>query len=169
MQAEVDRSSNTSPIIRAAAAHDIGSAAQLLVRLKRLNGEFDPMFAVREDSLDRAKKYLEEAIAGQTSVVLVAEEKGKIVGLVKADLKDRIFYEPKIAGAIVDFYIYPEYRRRKLGQKLIQTTVDKLKQKGAQIVTAEFPAQNIIATNFYEKNGFRRLFCIYAAKSPEEA
>lgn len=169
MRAEVDQSSITSPMIRAAAAHDIGNAAQLIVRLKRLNGEFDPMFAVREDSLDRAKKYLEEAIAAETNVVLVAEEKGKIVGLVKADLRDRTFYEPKIAGAIVDFYIYPEYRRRKLGQRLIQTTINKLKQKGAQIVTAEFPAQNVIATNFYEKNGFRRLLCVYAAKSPEEA
>ena len=156
------------PLIRPAKSHDIESAAQLLVRLKRLNGEFDPMFAVRDDCLDRAKKYLEEAIADQSSVVLVAEEKGKIVGLVRADLRDRIFYEPKIAGTIVDFYIYPEHRRRKLGQKLIQTTITKLKQKGAQIVTAEFPTQNVIATNFYEKNGFRRLLCIYAARSSEE-
>jgi|SRR3989337_1946570 len=166
MRAEVSKLS--IPVIRPAQGRDIDSAAQLVVRLKRLNSEFDPMFTVRDDCLETAKQYLQEAIADQSGVVLVAEVKGKIVGLVKADLKDRRFYEPKTAGAIVDFYILPEHRRRKLGENLIQTTIEKLKQKGAQIVTAEFPSQNVIATNFYEKNGFRRLVCIYAAKSSEE-
>lgn len=146
---------------------DVEAAAELVVRLKRLNGEFDPMFKVRDDFQQTARKYLQEAIVSQSNVVLVADMQGKIVALVKADLRDRKFYEPKTEGAIIEFYLLPEYRRQKLGETLLRHTVDKLKEKGAKIVTAEFPSQNMIAASFYEKKRFRRLVCVYAAEPSE--
>jgi ribosomal protein S18 acetylase RimI-like enzyme len=161
-EAEVKTLSN--PVIRAARPQDVDAAAGLVVRLKGLNGEFDPMFTVSEGSLETAKKYLHEAITSQNHVVLVADLKGKIVGVTKADLNDRKFYEPRKQGSIIEFYILPEFRRKKLGDELLQQTIHKLKQKGAQVVTAEFPSHNLIATSFYEKRGFRKLICVYASE-----
>lgn len=150
-----------SPVIREAQPKDIEQAADLVVRLKRLNEEFDSMLKVHSDAIDHARKYLQEAIQSQHSVVLVADAKGKIVGLVKGDLKDRLFYEPAIEGSIIEFYVLPEYRRRKLGDELINEAMVRLRKKGAQIITAEFPTQNMIAVNFYNKLGFRPMFGIY--------
>jgi ribosomal protein S18 acetylase RimI-like enzyme len=97
------------------------------------------------------------------SVVLVAVQgKDKVVGMVKADLADRIFYEPRREGAIVEFYILPEFRRGSLGKDLLYAMVDALKKKGAVLITGEFPSQNEIAKRFYSKLGFRSLTNVYA-------
>lgn len=153
------------PKIREATIADVEQSAELLIRLKRLNSEFDPMFKVAESAQGEAKKYLKEAIESEKSIVLVAVEGQKIVGVIKADFEDRKFYEPKTKGAIVDFYVLPEFRRKKLGDELIRKMVRKLKEKGAEIVTAEFPSQNRIAVNFYEKLRFRPLVSIYGKRT----
>lgn len=158
------------PTIRPARAEDIDGAAELLVRLKRLNSEFDPLFTVPQDSLERAKKYLEESLRGESrGVVLVADVGGKVVGLLKADLRERRFYDPRLEGALIEFYILPEYRRGGLGEKMIREAVKRLREMGAQIVTAEFPTNNLIAVNFYKKLGFRPLMGVYATEKSEKA
>jgi ribosomal protein S18 acetylase RimI-like enzyme len=149
------------PVVREAKPQDVDQAADLVVRLKKLNEEFDSMLKVRADALERAKKYLDEAIQGDGSVVMVADVGGKVIGLVKADLKDRFFYDPRTEGVIIEFYVLPEYRRRKLGQDLINETIKQLRKRGAEMISAEFPMQNMIAVNFYNKLGFRPMIGIY--------
>jgi ribosomal protein S18 acetylase RimI-like enzyme len=151
--------------IRPARPDDTETGADLVVRLKRLNAEFDPMLKVAEAALDEARAYLREAIASDRHLVLVSERRGKIVGILKADLRDRRFYEPRTEGVIVDFYVLPEFRRHKLGEDLVEHATRHLRQKGAQIIAAEFPTQNQIAVRFYEKQGFRPLENIFARRS----
>lgn len=151
--------------IRSARAEDVEAGAELVVRLKRLNGEFDPMFKVADNALDEAKAYLREAIGNERYVVLVSERRGKVVGLLKADLRERRFYEPRTEGVIVDFYVLPEFRRHKLGEDLVEHATRQLRQRGAQIIAAEFPTQNQIAVRFYEKQGFRPLESMFATRS----
>ena len=81
---------------------------------------------------------------------------------VEAVLRDRIFYEPRREGAIVEFYILPEFRRGRLGRDLFNGAVERLEKRGAVLITAEFPSQNEIAKKFYTKLGFRSLTNVYA-------
>ena len=122
------------------------AAADLIVRLKRLNGEFDPLFKTPPSLEADALKILRQAMDNKDYVVLVAVQgKDKVVGIVNADLeerKDRVYYEPKKKGSIVEFYILPEFRRGSLGKDLFYAMVDALKKKGAVLITAEFPSQN---------------------------
>lgn len=148
-------------VIRKADRADSGKILELILRLKRLNEEFDSLLQVRDDAAEKGKTYVESSLTSEKSLVLVAEDKGKIVGVMKADIRERTFYEPKTEGAIVDLYVLPEYRRSGLGAKLIEETIKKLKGK-ADIVTAEFPSQNMIAADFYRKLGFRAIISIHA-------
>lgn len=148
-------------VIRKADRADPGKILELILRLKRLNEEFDSLLQVRDDAAEKGKTYVESSLTSEKSLVLVAEDKGKIVGVMKADIRERTFYEPKTEGAIVDLYVLPEYRRSGLGAKLIEETINKLKGK-ADIVTAEFPSQNMIAADFYRKLGFRAIISIHA-------
>ena len=150
--------------IRPATPADVEAASELVVRLKKLNGEFDPLFAIVDNAGEQSERYLAEAIKDDGSLVLVCEEKGKIVGVLKADLRDRTFYRPRKEGAIVEFYILPEFRRKRLGEELIENAVRALKKRGAEIITAEFPSQNQIAVTFYSKRGFRPLVGVYATE-----
>lgn len=151
-----------NPAIRALKKEEITKASELAARLKRLNGEFDPLLKTSESLEKEAKYAITRAMEEENSIILVAVDQTKVVGLVKGILTDRVFYEPRKEGAIVEFYILPEFRRHTLGKELISEAILRLRKKGAQLITAEFPSQNEIAKDFYEKLGFRSLMSVYA-------
>ncbi len=153
---------SSGPEIREIKPDEAEHAAALIARLKRLNGEFDPLLKTSDRVEDYALKTIKSAMSNKDSVVLVATTGNKIVGVVKADLIDRVFYEPRREGSIVEFYILPEYRRGSLGKDLLDAITSELKKRGAVLITAEFPSQNEIAKKFYTKLGFRSLTNVYA-------
>ena len=152
--------------VRPATEVDIPTLAPLLVRLKRLNEEFDPMLKTRTDVETRAVEVLRADLRNPNAIVLAAEgvglEKDKIVGVVRAAVRERPFYTPEVEGVILDIYLLPLYRRRGVGEFLLEQVTDALKTKGVGIVTAEFPTQNEIAVRFYAKRGFRPVTALHA-------
>jgi ribosomal protein S18 acetylase RimI-like enzyme len=156
-------------VIREARGEDIEQAAELIVRMKRLNGEFDPLFKVVDDAQQRAVKYLNASIGGADTFVLVAGSGKKVFGVLRAEIKNRLFYIPSKEGNITDFYILPEVRRKDVGREIILRASQKLKGMGAEMIVAEFPAQNAIAVKFYSKRGFRALVDIFAKEEKGES
>jgi ribosomal protein S18 acetylase RimI-like enzyme len=138
----------------------------LLLRLKRLNEEFDPLLKVREDAEEQARRILTADVGNPKAVVLAADgvvgDREKVVGFVRAVVRERPFYAPEQEGVILDIYLLPLYRRRGVGEYFLRETVTALKARGAGIVTAEFPAQNEIASRFYTKRGFRPITAVQA-------
>jgi len=153
-------------LLRPASAADVPGLAPLLVRLKRLNEGFDPLLRVRADVEARAVEVLKRDIASPEAMVLAAEgtgaDAGKLVGIVRAWLRERPFYTPEREGVIVDIYLLPLYRRRGVGEHLLEETARRLKAMGAGIVTADFPVRNEIAARFYAKRGFRAITALHA-------
>jgi len=141
--------------IREAKEGDLEQAADLIVRVKKLNGEFDPLFKVVDDARERARKYLGDSIKTHGHLVLVATKGTKVLGVLRSILQSRLFYLPSKEGLITDFYILPEWRRRNLGDEMLQEASKKLKHMGAEMIIAEFPARNEIGSKFYTKRGFR--------------
>jgi ribosomal protein S18 acetylase RimI-like enzyme len=154
--------------IREAGSEDVEQAAELIVRMKRLNGEFDPLFKVVDDAQQRAVEYLSASMGGGDRFVLVAARGKKVFGVLRAEVKDRLFYIPSKEGDITDFYILPEVRRKDVGREIVDRASQKLKAMGAEIIVAEFPAQNAIAVRFYSKRGFRAVVDIFAKEEKEE-
>ncbi|MGA9839457.1 MAG: GNAT family N-acetyltransferase [Thermoplasmata archaeon] len=157
----------TIPIhLRPARPGDVPALVPLLLRLKRLNEEFDPLLKVRDDAERQANEVLRAQLADPKAVILAAEgvgpDKDKVVGFVRAVVRERPFYTPEWEGVIVDIYLLPLYRRHGVGEYLLRETSAALKAKGAGVVTAEFPAQNEIANRFYAKRGFRPIQSLHA-------
>lgn len=150
--------------IREAKDADVDQAAELIVRMKRLNGEFDPLFKVVEDAKQRAIGYLGDSMKAKDSLVLVAARGDRVLGVLRAEIKDRVFYTPSKEGSITDFYILPEVRRMDVGRDIVSRASQRLKAMGAEMIVAEFPAQNAIAVRFYSKRGFRALVDVYAVE-----
>ena len=151
--------------IRRARKEDQAAVADLIVRTKRLNNEFDPLFAVVSDAKARAEKHVLSSIDAPDKLLLVSAEGKKVVGVLRAEMRERQFYEPHQEGFITDFYILPEYRRKALGHEILLQASAELKKMGAEIIVADVPAQNEIANRFYIKRGFRSL-TILVGKSP---
>jgi ribosomal protein S18 acetylase RimI-like enzyme len=157
----------TIPIhLRPARAKDVPALVPLLLRLKRLNEEFDPLLKVRDDAEAQARTILTAQLDDPKSVVLAAEgvgpDKDKVVGFVRAVVRERPFYSPEFEGVITDIYLLPLYRRHGVGEYLLKEISSALKAKGAGVVVAEFPAQNEIAIRFYAKRGFRPIQLLHA-------
>jgi ribosomal protein S18 acetylase RimI-like enzyme len=157
----------TAPVhLRRATPADIPALAPLLVRLKRLNEEFDPLLKVRDDVDERAREVLTHDLANPNAIVLAAEglgpDRAKVVGVVRAQVRERPFYAPTMEGVILDIYLLPLHRRHGVGEYLLTETTRLLKEHGAGIVTAEFPTQNEIAARFYAKRGFRPISALHA-------
>lgn len=148
--------------IRAATKEDVDAVADLIARTKRLNSEFDPLFGVAQHAQEKARGYLQESLKRPNTVLLVAVRGIKVVGGIRAELRERPFYEPSKVGHITDFYILPEFRRSALGKQVIEKMSIELRKLGAQMITCEVPTRNEIAVRFYEKNGFRSLLQTFA-------
>jgi ribosomal protein S18 acetylase RimI-like enzyme len=152
--------------LRPALPADVPALATLLVRLKRLNEEFDPLLKVRHDVDERAREVLTADLSNPDALVLAAEGTGadreKVVGVVRAHLRQRMFYAPEREGVILDIYLLPLYRRRGVGEYMLKETWELLKARGAGVITAEFPNQNEIAARFYAKRGFRPITALHA-------
>jgi ribosomal protein S18 acetylase RimI-like enzyme len=165
--AERGRRDAGAPVrLRPASEADIPVLVPLLVRLKRLNEEFDPLLKVRSDVDERSADVLRADLANPNSVVLAAQgtdrDRDKVVGVVRATVRERPFYMPEREGVILDIYLLPLYRRRGVGEYLLEETTALLRGRGAGIVTAEFPTQNEIASRFYAKRGFRPITALHA-------
>lgn len=147
--------------IRHARKEELAAAADLIVRTKRLNNEFDPLFAVVPDAKSRAEKYVQNTLGSSGRLLLVAAEGTKVVGVLRAEIRERVFYEPHMEGFITDFYILPEYRRKALGNQMLEQASAELTKMGAEFLVADVPAQNEIANRFYIKRGFRALTSLF--------
>ncbi|MEM2056403.1 MAG: GNAT family N-acetyltransferase [Thermoplasmatales archaeon] len=150
--------------IRDLREEDLNDVANLVVRLKRFNSEHDPLFSVTADLERKVLEYLSSAIRLDTRDVLVAEADGKIVGLIMGEIVERHFYEPLKELMVTEIYILPEFRKKGLGKKLMDSLIQKEKSKGCGIVTVEFPTENLLAHKFYSGQGMRSIISVYGKK-----
>ncbi len=149
--------------IRLMEKKDINDVMDELLRLKRLNSEFD--FALKVSSgneneiINRLNKIIDDR---EDHIILVAEDDNKIVGILISDILFRIYYDPKYEVRIREFYVMPEYRGKDIGKMLINKLRDIAQKKDIKMMTSEFPSLNLIAINFYKNMGFKELIKIYS-------
>jgi hypothetical protein len=141
---------------------DVEKVLELVMRLKKLNQEFDSTFEVNEESREDAIKLLKGIAADRECYFAqVAKSRGKIAGIIVAEFRKRVFYKPPMEARILEIYIMPEFRRSSVGQMLVDSLYEECRKRGIDLVTAEFPSLNVIALNFYKKMGYREIVSVY--------
>ncbi len=148
--------------VRRAITADVAVIADLVVRLKKLNNEFDPLFLVVDDAKERATKYISSSLGSPRTLLLVATKGEKIIGFLRAEMRERLFYDPHMEGHITEMYVLPEFRRGQMGQDILEQGSSELVKMGAEIIVGDLPSRNEIAVHFYTKRGFRRLIETFA-------
>ncbi len=149
--------------IRLMEKKDINDVMDELLRLKRLNSEFDFALKVSSGNETEIANKLNKMIDNREDhIILVAEENKKIVGILISDVIFRIYYDPKYEVRIREFYVMPEYRGKDIGKALMEKLGEIARKKDMKMITAEFPSLNLIAINFYKNMGFKELIKIYS-------
>jgi len=149
--------------IRLMGKKDINDVMDELLRLKRLNSEFDFALKVSSGNEKEIINKLNNMIDDKENhIILVAEDNDKIAGILISDIIFRIYYDPKYEVRIREFYVMPEYRGKDIGKLLINELREIAQKKDIKMITAEFPSLNVIAINFYKNMGFKELIKIYS-------
>jgi ribosomal protein S18 acetylase RimI-like enzyme len=148
--------------IRRLERRDFEQAADLLLRQKRINGEFDSTFLTSDTAKDDVIKHLEAKVDRHNDhIALVAVMGEKIVGIICVDIVKRMYYLPDSEARITDFYVMPEFRRKNVARTMSNKLIEMLKNLHVKLVSAEFPSRNPMALAFYESLGFREMISIY--------
>jgi ribosomal protein S18 acetylase RimI-like enzyme len=150
--------------IRRATKEDVKTLIDFFSRMYRLNSEFDPLLLTPENLEERINKVVEKSLEDQNEMIVVAEDQGRIVGAARVLVIDRIFYTPEKEALIREFYVHPSYRRQGVGNEIVNFIISELKERGIEILGAEFPSRNLIAISFYRKMGFREIYCEFVKK-----
>ncbi len=99
----------------------------------------------------RIKDFLFEGFSDPKHVILVVEDKDKIIGF-----SDFWVYPEFIHGGqtayLNNIFITEKHRRQGIGSKLLEETIKKAKEMKAVAMHISILPENIIAQNFYKKN-----------------
>jgi len=100
------------------------------------------------------KKQIAQLLTDYNSVGLVARENDKIVGFIIA-----MMYVDRnaLSGHILTIDVSPAYRRKGIGQMLLQEIEKIFKAKGVKTSHLEVREDNVAAISLYEKLGYQKI------------
>ena len=143
-------------IIRKATIYDYDS----LKEIKLLSKKEELKYSGTLKSLSKSKRYFFEYLKFDLTkpdrVVFVAEEDGKVVGIILGK-----FFKPlRISkyskkGHISNLYVDKSARRKKVGEKLVKEVIKWFKKKKVSYLSLEIHVDNLAAQKLYHKKGFK--------------
>ena len=93
---------------------------------------------------------IETELTSRLSLWFVAMEGDKVVGYVGSQT---VIDE----SDVMNIAVHPDFRRQGIGEALLETLADALREKGSRGLTLEARVSNTPAVSLYEKAGFRQV------------
>lgn len=105
---------------------------------------------------------LEEVVEGEGAFVVLTEGErivGFVAGIVeKQSERDLLDQLPSRKGRVTELYLEADYRQRGFGKKLLTRMEQLLQEKGCDTVWIEVLADNPVAHEFYQRQGYQNRF-----------
>ena len=109
-----------------------------------------------EKTKEKYLEFLKIDLEKQGRAVFIAVEDGRIIGMIMGKSYNTISISKyKRKGYISNLYVDKAYRKKGIGEKLIQHTLKWLKKQGVPHATVEIHIKNQAAINLHHKLGFR--------------
>lgn len=99
------------------------------------------------NNVDDTKEGIERYLKRNPTTCFVAEEKGKIIGVIMSGHDGR-------RGFIHHTTVHQEYRKQGLGKQLVDAAMEALDKEGIQKVALVAFSRNELGNAFWEKVGF---------------
>ncbi|HZG69904.1 MAG TPA: GNAT family N-acetyltransferase [Chondromyces sp.] len=113
------------------------------------------IFYQQESDLDGAKNYIKKRIENKDSVIFVAKDKQKYVGLTQL-YPTFSSISMKKAWILNDLYVDIDARKQGVGEMLLNKAKDFAIETGAKSLSLSTALDNHSAQKLYEKNGYKR-------------
>jgi len=145
-------------IVRRASPHDAAALGELGIDLMRTHYAFDGRRFLEPTQADAGgyARFLESQLDDDASIVLVAEQRGRIVGYIYAAIEPLSWKELRDeCGFIHDLLVTDQARGRGAGEGLLNAAIEWLRERGMPRVVLGTAAQNDNARRLFERRGFR--------------
>lgn len=106
-----------------------------------------------EESVEKARKYIEDLYEEDPECFFVAEDDEGIVGFIFCNRFWYSKFEHSQVGAIHEIVVLPTHRHEGIGKKLLEKAIEILKPSKIELWVGE---GNVKAIKFYENLGFKR-------------
>lgn len=143
--------------IRRARAEDAPALGRLGALLVELHHAYDPRrFIAPGPGTERGYGgFLASELARKDAILLVAEDRGAVVGYAYAGLEGNDWMALRgPAGAIYDLGVDPARRQEGIGRRLLHATLEALADRGAPRVVLSTATQNDAAQRLFAAAGF---------------
>ena len=142
-------------IIQATDAH-IQEIAGIWKESMDFHSNIDAHFAARENAHTEFITHLREVMQKKDALTLVALEKGRVVAYSISFLFMRPpIFEERVYGFISDIAVKSDYRRKGIGEKLLDKMIEWFESQNVKRIELRVVAQNEVGYSFWRKHGFR--------------
>lgn len=141
--------------IRPATPSDVQVIVDMERKLLRYHALKSKYFKPVPDAEKKFEKYLRGLIGKKDAAVFVAQSDDKQVGYLIA----RVFEDPPVLkirrkGVITDIFVERGYRKRGIGQKLIERALKWFRKQNLQFAELSVYVKNISGKIFWKRMGF---------------
>ncbi len=145
--------------IRIGNESDIDKIIVLWERLMRFHENCVSDFVLNKDAKQKMTAYLQSFFNSQEKTVFVAEQSNEIVGYIFGLIKNKApVFEENVVGEIGDTFVREDMRGKGVGEELVKTVLEWVKQKGLKNVELNMYPDNKVADAFWDKMGFKPYF-----------
>ena len=119
--------------------------------------DLDRLYEIETECFRReafTRTQIAQLLSGYNSIALIARVEGQIVGFVIGE----IYIDGRVLqGHICTIEILPNFRRRGIGEKLLQEIEELFKQKKVKASALEVREDNVPAIELYRKLGYEKI------------
>jgi len=142
-------------IISAAESH-IPEMIELWEEFMDYHEELDSYYATRDDRCVSFERFLRGNIESEDAQVLVAVERGKVVGHSIAMIKKRApVFKQETCGFISDLAVNSDYRGKRIGSGILSKIFGWFKSRNIRRIELSVVVKNKAGYAFWKKHGFR--------------
>ena len=140
--------------IRIASISDKPRIAELFKEMVEFHSQNDPIFTLKASGHEYYAVWFIEQIKNDSALPLIAESDGMIVGFSLSFLrKYPATWLSENYGEINDISVTKEHRRKGIGTKLVNKTIEWFKSRGIKRSEVKIATTNEVSLNFWRKIG----------------
>jgi ribosomal protein S18 acetylase RimI-like enzyme len=143
-------------VIRKATIKDLESIGILWMEFMDFHKKRDPIFTRSANGHEHFKEFIAGHLEKESSLVLVAEKDGALLGYCLAMLsKNPPVFENRDYGSVYDLAVTGKCRRAWIGEKMYKTAESWFSERGVHRIELRVAVLNETATAFWRKMGFQ--------------
>jgi ribosomal protein S18 acetylase RimI-like enzyme len=141
--------------IRRCKIRDLKSVVDLQSKLVEVHQKLDAYWGTVKDAKSIWQNHARKSVYSPNALILVAEEADRIVGYVMGYIKRRPpIFKVQRCGEITDIFVSEAYRRKGVGQELVDGLIKWFKSKAVEYVEVKVDVRNKAAVDFWHACDF---------------